>query len=266
MRPAASTPVAWMWPRASFEIQTSFHAGGMPSEVIRSSSPFALTAVPSSRLYEKPLPRLTRVRPGSLGSLRRSRGIRAVLPRGAPLEPPALHDRHARVLGELRLRRGTAGTSRRSSRGCCRSASGGGRCRRGPAPGDGGGSRSSGGARLPRLLGVGLDLGVDDLDLGLDLDSAASSESIAARSASTAAFSASRTARSRPPRARLRPPATYSPPRWAFSIGSVSFTTFVRRSFIFSACWRALSVWYCIASSWRREASIISSAWLAASG
>ena len=29
LRPAASVPVAWRWPRGSGQIQTSFHAGGM---------------------------------------------------------------------------------------------------------------------------------------------------------------------------------------------------------------------------------------------
>jgi hypothetical protein len=36
-RPAASTPVAWSFDEALGEIQTSFQAGGITSDLIRSS-------------------------------------------------------------------------------------------------------------------------------------------------------------------------------------------------------------------------------------
>lgn len=36
-RPAASTPVAWMWAEGAEAIQTWVHAGGMASALMRSS-------------------------------------------------------------------------------------------------------------------------------------------------------------------------------------------------------------------------------------
>ena len=47
-RPAASVPMAWMWPRGSAQIHTSCQAGGITRALIRASVRGSLTAVASA--------------------------------------------------------------------------------------------------------------------------------------------------------------------------------------------------------------------------
>src|SRR4051794_29150996 len=75
LRPASSTPVAWMWPIGYGQIQTSCHAGGILSSPIRSSTSESEMRRPSSSRYSKPLPRRLRVRPGPVQSERFKRAM-----------------------------------------------------------------------------------------------------------------------------------------------------------------------------------------------
>src|SRR5690625_61748 len=63
-RPASSRPVAWICPRASEQIQTSRHAGGMTRLLMRSRVSSS-TRDPSAARYEKPRPCRRRLIPGS---------------------------------------------------------------------------------------------------------------------------------------------------------------------------------------------------------
>ena len=73
-------PVACRCPRGYGQIQTSFHAGGIPSSRMRSRSSGSSIRSPSSSRYSKPLPRPRRVIPGPEQSDRRSRVIPYSLP------------------------------------------------------------------------------------------------------------------------------------------------------------------------------------------
>src|SRR5690625_5213240 len=63
-RPASSRPVAWICPRASEQIQTSRHAGGMTRLLMRSRVSSS-TSDPSAARYEKPRPCRRRLIHGS---------------------------------------------------------------------------------------------------------------------------------------------------------------------------------------------------------
>src|SRR5687768_5440073 len=77
-------PVAWMWPCAQGQIQTSFQAGGMPRPRRRSTTSGSSIGSPSSSRYENPRPRLTRWKPGPEQSARRSLGMARVSPVARP--------------------------------------------------------------------------------------------------------------------------------------------------------------------------------------
>ena len=70
LRPAASTPVAWRWPRGCMQIHTSSHAGGIASSRMRASVSSSSTRSPSASRNSKPRPRRRRVMPGSEQSTR----------------------------------------------------------------------------------------------------------------------------------------------------------------------------------------------------
>ena len=55
-RPLASPPVAWMWPSGVRQIQTSAHAGGMASALMRLRTAASDSLEPSALMYVKPFP------------------------------------------------------------------------------------------------------------------------------------------------------------------------------------------------------------------
>jgi hypothetical protein len=65
-----STPVAWIWPSGSGEIQMSFQAGGMPRAWMRSNVSACVISAPDGAQYPNSPPRHTRVIPGARESLR----------------------------------------------------------------------------------------------------------------------------------------------------------------------------------------------------
>lgn len=74
-RPRSSSPIAWMWPRESGQIQTSVHAGGIASVLIRAITSGSRIRSPLQSRYMKPLPATRRRKPGPATSTRRTLAI-----------------------------------------------------------------------------------------------------------------------------------------------------------------------------------------------
>src|SRR5436305_42106 len=79
-RPRESTPVAWMCPSGYGHTQTSSHAGGMTSSLIRASTSGSSMRLLSSSMNSNPRPRRRRVIPGPEQSTLRSLAMARDLP------------------------------------------------------------------------------------------------------------------------------------------------------------------------------------------
>src|SRR3954470_2969585 len=84
-----------MCPLAVGQIQTSFHAGGMTSALIRSRTAASVTSEPAASTYTKPLPRRRRAMPGPEQETRRRRVVATCRPSDLGLEV------HGRLLGAV---------------------------------------------------------------------------------------------------------------------------------------------------------------------
>jgi hypothetical protein len=99
VRPRLSTPVAWMCPNGSGEIQTFAQAGGIASAPMRRSASRCVTSAPDRSRYRKPSRLRSRVIPGPRGSLRVNPGTAAA------------SDDAPRLMPRQRIRRPHAGTA-----------------------------------------------------------------------------------------------------------------------------------------------------------
>src|SRR4051794_12924082 len=75
-----------MWPLATGQIQTSFHAGGITSAWMRSRVAVSVMRFPPASTYSKPFPRRRRWRPGPAQETRRRRVVATVGPSDLGLE------------------------------------------------------------------------------------------------------------------------------------------------------------------------------------